>query len=77
MIEERIDDMQEARKIRKLGKMFEVFKLKVQDTHEKMDRALLLKVFLQWKEFVKNNKLLNSYLMEEKELLNESNETIE
>jgi hypothetical protein len=54
-----------------------VFKKKVTDTQEKMDRALQLKVFLQWKEFVRNNKLLTTYLMEEKELLTESNETIQ
>lgn len=77
MIEERVQEMISNRETRLLQGMMKVFKKKVSEAQEKMDRALQLKVFLQWKEFVRNNKLLNSYLMEEKELLNESTETIE
>jgi hypothetical protein len=37
-----------------------------------MEKTLLLKVFLQWKEFYKNNQLLKSYLIEERQLTESS-----
>ena len=38
----------------------------------KTEKTLLLKVFLQWKEFYKNNRLLKSYLIEERQLTESS-----
>lgn len=77
MIEEKIEEMKQSREDRLIRNMLYVFKKKVTDVQENMERALQLKVFLQWKDFVRNNKLLTSYLMEEKELLDESTETIQ
>lgn len=77
MIEEKIEEMKQSREDRLVRNMLYVFKKKVTDVQENMERALQLKVFLQWKDFVRNNKLLTSYLMEEKELLDESTETIQ
>lgn len=48
--------------------VFETLRQKVQLAKQKASRTLILKVFLQWKEFMKNNQLLNNYLIEEKEL---------
>ena len=75
MIQYKLAEIQERKRLSTLNKILEVLKQKVQDAQDKIDRALQLKVFLQWREFVKNNNLLTSYLMEEKELLDQSQET--
>lgn len=52
--------------------ILQALRQKVEINRDKMERSLLLKVFLQWKEFVKNNQLLKSYLIEEERLAGSS-----
>ena len=77
IIRSKVDRLRSEKASRVKKSVIDILRSRVALSRQKTERSLLLKVFLQWKEYTKNNQLLHSYLMEEKRLVEASESSVE